>query len=75
MITGLTADRVALKYERRAAVRATGLSLGQLEILASYGELSSKQWRIWLFDGVRQIGYALGEYEPYDEEDEDCDYA
>lgn len=75
MITDLTADRVALKYGRRAAVRATGLSLSQLEILASYGELSAKQWRIWLFDGVRQIGYALGEYEPYDEEDEDCDYA
>lgn len=60
-----------MKCARFAAVRASGLTLPQMEICADFGELTTEQRRIWLFDGVRAIGMALGEYDFHHDEDED----
>lgn len=71
-VTDATPYRVALKCARLRDVKESGLSLAQYELCASYGELTAKQWKLWLYGGIRSAGFQLGEYDFHDhDEDED----
>lgn len=62
MITSATAHRVELKVQRHRAVKESGLTLKQMEVLSNYRQgLTLRQSRTWAFL-VWGIGYELGEY-------------
>jgi hypothetical protein len=74
VITADTPYRVALKFERRRAVVASGLTLPQLEMLSQFEDwmlaFTPLQWNLWS-QVIQPIGVALGEYRIMEEEPDD----